>query len=215
MKKSSLWKRGTGLLLAGVLACGAPATVFASQTLGDAQTENEQTGSTEVEGEVKSSSPGDPSYVITIPAKIDFGTLRQPSTDTDSFKDVSFTVTASDFYNIASGSAVAVLLKDSNDVNTGGSWSGEFAITKDTCSLEYSILNSAGTSVAESTLTYDHGLLFAVYANEGKVAGTARLNQRQLYGKDLKDTDSDYVGTYTGTIDFYAKVVSLAEYLSE
>ena len=43
------------------------------------------TGNTEVTANIQ--DPGAVNYIITIPDKVDFGTLTQPETDTDSFKD--------------------------------------------------------------------------------------------------------------------------------
>lgn len=212
--KKNLVRRGAILALAAVMTMGLSASVFAAdKPMGNADTTNEKSDTTEVEGQVVDTAPGDPSYVITIPEKIDFGTLKQPTTNTDSFKTVEFTVTAEDFNNIASGSAVAVLVKDSADTaSTDNAWNGEFAIKQNGNELKYSVLNPAGTDLNDTRKGYEHGLLFSAFAVEGSVQGTAKLNQKQLYGKDLKGADKSWVGIYKGTMDFYAKVVSAADY---
>lgn len=221
MKKRSLLKKGAGLVLAGSLVLGMQSTVFATNpTL----TDSGQNGNTDVAGEVSTSSGVSPSYIITIPEKIDFGTLSAPETDQNDYKDISFDVTASSFVNFSDNTGVAVLVKDSQDVQNAGEWSGVFNITKDTYSLAYSILDPSASDVSDGTLTYTNGLLFHVFGaaavatsadSSVTVSGTVRLNQRQLYGYDLDGTDADMVGTYDGTIDFYSTVVDLNSYLTD
>ena len=46
--------------------------------------------STEVTARIEGTQPGDVSYVITIPDMVDFGTLTQPQTDTQSNKYLNF-----------------------------------------------------------------------------------------------------------------------------
>lgn len=52
--------------------------------------------STEVTARIEGTQPGDVSYVITIPDMVDFGTLTQPQTDTQSNKYLNFDVTATE-----------------------------------------------------------------------------------------------------------------------
>lgn len=212
MKKKMI-SRILTIALAGAMVFASASAVFgANKPMDNGSAANEKSGSTKVEGIVETASPGDPSYVITIPEKIDFGTLRQPATDTDSFKDIPFVVTASEFSNIPQGSAVAVLVRDAKDAQTNNEWSGKFAIEKDGNELVYTVLNQSGTDLSTLKLDYANGILFNAFAAEGDANGTARLNQKQLYGKDLNGADSSWVGTYEGTMNFYAKVVSMADY---
>ena len=62
-------------------------------------TPSSTTGNTEVTANIQ--DLGAVNYIITIPDKVDFGTLTQPETDTDSFKDVNFTVTATKIENLS------------------------------------------------------------------------------------------------------------------
>ena len=220
MKKSSLIRRGVGLVMAGSLIFGMQSMVFATDTN---LTDSSQSGDTDVTGEVEVSSEVSPSYIITIPEKIDFGTLTSPDADEDDYKEVSFDVTAGSFVNFSDNTGVAVLVKDSEDEkDVNGDWTAGFYIRNESSySLEYDILDPSGDDISAGDLTYENGLLYHVFgaaavATSGTgsvtVTGTAQLNQRQLYGYDLADADSDRTGTYDGTLNFYAKVVSLSDY---
>ncbi|MCC8080567.1 MAG: hypothetical protein LIO80_00890 [Lachnospiraceae bacterium] len=222
MKKRSLLRRGVGLVLAGSLVFGMQSIAFATDP---ELTESAQSDDTDVTGEVEATSGVSPTYIITIPEKIDFGTLTAPDTDEDDYKAVSFDVTASSFTNFSDNTGVAVLVKDSEDEkDSNGDWSAEFYIRNASAySLEYSILDPSGDDISGGDLTYESGLLYHVFgaaavatSSTGSVTvtGTAQLNQRQLYGYDLEDADSDRTGTYDGTLNFYAKVVSLSDYTS-
>ncbi|MCD7980791.1 MAG: hypothetical protein LUF32_00485 [Clostridiales bacterium] len=218
MKKSSLLRRGVGLVLAGSLAFGMQSMVFAEDTN---LTDSSQSGDTDVTGEVAVSSEVSPSYIITIPEKINFGTLTSPDTNEDDYKVVSFDVTASSFVDFSDNTGVAVLVKDSEDEkNSNGDWSAKFYIrSENSYSLEYSILDPSGSDISSGDLTYENGLLYNVFgaaavatSSTGSVTvtGTAQLNQKQLYGYDLEDADSERTGTYDGKLNFYAKVVDLS-----
>ena len=80
------------LALALALSLSAAAVVSASAaTLINTSPD----GSAEVTARIEGAGPGEVSYIITIPDKVDFGVLTQPSdTTSDHFKDVSYTVTA-------------------------------------------------------------------------------------------------------------------------
>ncbi len=207
------------MFLAAVLILGMQSTVFASTTTDLSETS--QSGNVTVTGTVE--EPASPTYVITIPASIDFGTLEAPDTDEDDYKSVTFDVTASSFANFSSGTGVAVLVKDSNDEkNNVGDWGAKFYITnEDSISLEYSILDPDGDDISAGDLTRESGLLYYVFDaasvtgssdSSMTVTGTAMLNQRQLYGLDLEDEDSAYLGDYEGTLNFYVRVVYMSDY---
>lgn len=221
MKVKGLVRKSASLLLAGALLFGMQSIAFASSTTD--LSESNQSGDTTVMGEVVESTTGSPTYVITIPANIDFGTLTAPDTDEDDYKSVTFDVTASSFVNFSDGTGVAVFVKDSTDEkNNVGDWNAKFYITNENSkSLEYSILNPSSEDISSGNLTFESGLLYYVFGatsvatnSSGSltVTGTAKLNQSQLYGLDLEDEDSDYLGTYEGTLNFYAKVVDISDY---
>ncbi len=205
-------KRAISLLMAGILMGAMTSPVFATEEtqLQDNNIDQDKQGSTAVEGTVSHQEPDAPSYVITIPSKIDFGTLYQPAVDQDANKDIKFTVAASDFTNMRDGSGVVVWVRDSNDVQTYGEWSGTFAIKNHYGNkLNYTLLNAQGEDLTDLKRDYEQGMVFNVFATEGGAQGTARLNQRQLVNVDL----DQWAGVYTGTVQFYSKIRELQDFI--
>ena len=159
------------------------------------------TGNTEVTANIQ--DPGAVNYIITIPDKVDFGTLTQPETDTDSFKDVKFTVTATKIENLSDKNRVAVAVKD-KDATVDDD---QFYITQKTSpntKLMYLVydtdtIGESDNHLAEGVMGND-GYNFAYFKNQGQSAtGTIRLNQKQLYGKNIAEIAGDYSGTMVFT----------------
>ena len=159
------------------------------------------TGNTEVTANIQ--DPGAVNYIITIPDKVDFGTLTQPETDTDSFKDVKFTVTATKIENLSDKNRVAVAVKD-KDATVDDD---QFYITQKTSpntKLMYLVYDT--DTIGESDNHLAEGVMgndeynFAYFKNQGQSAtGTIRLNQKQLYGKNIAEIAGDYSGTMVFT----------------
>ena len=164
-------------------------------------TPSSTTGNTEVTANIQAS--GEVSYTITIPDKVDFGTLTQPETDTDSFKDVKFTVTATKIENLSDKNRVAVAVKD-KDATVDDD---QFYITQKTSpntKLMYLVYDT--DTIGESDNHLAEGVMgndeynFAYFKNQGQSAtGTIRLNQKQLYGKNIAEIAGDYSGTMVFT----------------
>ena len=159
------------------------------------------TRNTEVTANIQ--DPGAVNYIITIPDKVDFGTLTQPETDTDSFKDVKFTVTATKIENLSDKNRVAVAVKD-KDATVDDD---QFYITQKTSpntKLMYLVydtdtIGESDNHLAEGVMGND-GYDFAYFKNQGQIAaGTIRLNQKQLYGKNIAEIAGDYSGTMVFT----------------
>lgn len=72
------------------------------------------------------------------------------------------------------------------------------------CVLNYEIMNN-GESIQNGTW-YSNGFLFNLFTGAGQEAtDKLRLNRNQLYNKDL----SVWGGQYTGTLNFYTKIVDV------
>ena len=164
-------------------------------------TPSSTTGNTEVTANIQ--DPGAVNYIITIPDKVDFGTLTQPETDTDSFKDVNFTVTATKIENLSDKNRVAVAVKD-KDATVDDD---QFYITQKTSpntKLMYLVydtdtIGESDNHLAEGVMGND-GYDLAYFKNQGQSAtGTIRLNQKQLYGKNIAEIAGDYSGTMVFT----------------
>lgn len=199
-------KKIMAALLAGTLAATAAVSASAA-TL----TDKNPDGSTEVTAIIEGSQPGDVSYIITIPDKVDFGTLTQPETETDSYKYVDFDIEATKL-NFDSG-AVSVFAKDSSSTD------GQFYLTqKDsnspfTISYDvYTALITNDSEVGNNTPVNDsdpaeNGYHITTFMSdaEGETQDiTLALNQKALYGQNL-DT---IAGDYSGTMVFHSALVT-------
>lgn len=165
----------------------------------------EPAGNTEVTANV--SNNGDVAYLISIPDKVNFGALQQPRDNTTEHPATrNYTVEAVQINGLdTTTSRVAVLLKDP-------ARSGGFQITGQSTAnsgkiLEYSIHNQTGANITEGK-QFTNGYLLVAFESAGQsVSGQLKLDQNQLYGKEL----DDWAGSYMGTINFYSRVASLED----
>lgn len=163
-------------------------------------------GNTEVTANI--SNNGDVTYLVSIPDKVNFGTLTQPENNTDEHPATrNFTVEAVQITGLDPATErVVVLLKDAE--KTGG-----FQITGQNASnsgktLNYTVCNSAGTDITTGGRPYDNGYLFVAFHEAGQVVtGQMKLDQNQLFGQNLEE----WAGNYKGTINFFSRVASLSD----
>lgn len=202
-------KRIVAILMMMVVATTAfiPTTVRAE---GEKLTNIEPAGDTSVKADIINGESGDVSYIISIPEKIDFGTLQMPADDTVAHpKKVDFTVSAVEINNLdTTTSRVAVLMKDASTGTktfqiTGASGTNNSKI------LTYNVLSSAGVDITSGT-NYTNGYLFAAFSAAGQsINGSLSLEQNQL----LKDNKlENWAGDYLGTINFYTAIASISDY---
>lgn len=198
-------------LLAGTLAATAVVSTSAA-TL----TNGNPDGSTEITARIEGAGPGDVSYIITIPDKVDFGNLVQPETDTDSYKYIGFNVEATEIRNFSTRQAVSVHVKDSISEDdqfylTQKESANPFKISydvyervvDDTNRTDYTPLNESGTPNE-----FGYHLCTFTSAAEGSLQDvTLALNQKKLYGQNLEDIAGDYSGTMT----FHSSIVTIGE----
>lgn len=195
-------------LLVGTLT--ATTVVSASAV---ALTDKNPDGSTEVKARIEGSQPGDVSYIITIPEKVDFGTLSQPTTDSDSNKYVDFDVEATKL-DIEARSAVSVFVKDSSSTDgqfylTQQNKENPFTIPYDVYTALITNDNEIGentpVNVSDPSESGYHITTFLSNA-EGKTQDiTLSLNQKKLYGQNL----DDIAGDYSGTMMFHTALTTL------
>lgn len=199
------FKRIVTLSLAAAMAMAATVSAAAIDL-----TDQNPTGNTEVKAHINGSA-GNVEYVITIPDVIDFGELVQPSTDDNSYKYVPYTVTAAKIVGLdAATQEIAVYVKDQNadiDVDTN------FYIRNKTDSsvkFRYDVFDSAvddtmtnPVSINSGTMTAPAGYKLHSFNYQGEeVKGTLRLNQNQLYGRNI----ASIVGEYSGYMVFYSMI---------
>lgn len=188
------------------LAAAMAATSVISVSAGTIElTPDNNSGNTEVKARISGApTPGSVDYIITIPDVIDFGELTQPAENTDSFKDVPFTVKLTELTGNSfdpDAQQISVYVKDQN-ATTGDS---EFYIANKTdpsIKLGYEVFRSSTPSMdnkvsADSFKTAGYFYTSFTVKNEF-LDGTLRLNQNQLYGRDL----ADIVGEYSGYMVF-------------
>ena len=182
----------------------AIATVATTSTAAFAAelTPSSTTGNTEVTANIQAS--GEISYVITIPDKVDFGTLTPPETDTDSFKDVPYEVTAVNIEGLSENQYVLVRIKDKDATEEDG----KFYLTQKTSpntKFIYDVYNISPienhySPLASVSMTEPNGYFLVAFDKIGaKTTGTLRFNQKQLYGKDISEIAGDYSGTMVFT----------------
>ena len=194
------------VLLAGILAATMAVSASAAN-LTDVTPYN----STNVTAKIV--NPGDVSYVITIPATADFGTLTVPeNTGNDNYKFYGFQVEATEL-NIMTGTAVSVWLKD------GSSSDGKFYISQKDAETPFKIQydvyaasvnasNLASSTPVNKTTQGGNGYHLVTFREnqQGAVQDvTLALNQNALADQNL----AAIAGDYSGTITFHSALFSL------
>ncbi|MDE7431284.1 MAG: hypothetical protein K2N34_05145 [Lachnospiraceae bacterium] len=202
----------TKKILTAIFLTGLTAAMTVSVSAGTL-TKETNSGETEVTARILGTDePGDVSYIITIPDKIDFGTLVQPENENDSFKDVNFAVTATKITGFENHSNwyVRVKVRDRNfvlDEEERFFLSQKTASYPDSSSgnnkFEYSVFLGEDNIVGNRK--DENGFNIAFFDATGQEAtGTLRLNQNQLYGLELENI----AGEYSGCMVFHSSIVS-------
>lgn len=160
-----------------------------------------------------SNTPGSVSYIISIPDQVDFDTLTQPETATDSYIFRELNVTATQLNNLTEKQKVAVYIRDSSAAD------GRFHLKPQGASglndIPYDIYDhivdeqtvQSANPVNRSDNSYEKGYLLCGFANNSVGTGqkaVLALNQKELYGKDL----SEIAGSYSGTITFHSELIT-------
>ena len=200
-------KKLIAVLIAVVFATSSVMSVSAAE-LSDVTPEN----STEVTANIV--DPGSVSYVITIPATADFGTLTQPESDeNDNYTFYVFQVEATEL-KIKSNQAVTVYMKDrDSDDNkfyiSQNDVSSPFKIAYDvydTSVNEETVANYTPINATSASGQYGYHLCtFRAGTTGSKQDVTLALNQNALYGQNL----FDIAGDYSGTITFHSALVEV------
>lgn len=167
--------------------------------------DTDNTRDTQVEAKVNGGVS--PSYVVTIPAKVDFGMLARPDTDRESLKTQDFNVKITKLENLGARQVLAILAQGSaND--------GAFALTNAKGKvLSYSFLEGTQKQDITGRAKYANGW----YVVTSKVPTPAdapiscqlSLDQNQLN----KGTLGDWEGTFSGSIRFYTAIADVDDYM--
>jgi len=203
-------KRWIPVMTAIALILGSSPVSASDAANGNTVTDALPAGDTTVTGKVEDAEHGDVTYIISIPDKVDFGTLSQPESNAASPVERTAAISASEINGLNTGtSRVAVLLKDS------AADGGFKLIGQDSANsgkeLEYSIYTVAGNTETNVTSQnkYPNGYLIVLFQETGnKIDLKLKLDQNQLYGQEL----SGWVGNYKGTLNFYSTVGSIGSF---
>ena len=189
-----------GFMAATMMVSVMSTGVFAKEL--DPSEESKKAGDTQVTATVDENS-NKASYVIEIPDTVDFGKIQQPETEGDAYSYKDITVSCIKAENLAAGDGIAVLVKDAAAAGS----EDPFRLTHNTnsdCVMTYDIINNK-TSIQNGTW-YANGYLFNTFTGADQSATDQLvLNRGQLYNRDL----SIWGGQYTGTLNFYTKIVSV------
>ncbi len=202
-------KRG---LITIFLALAMTAMATVSVSAADPQlTPASPSGDTQVTARIEGATPGDVSYIVTIPEKVDFGTLTQPESDeTAHNKDIGFTVTATEINNLPENNFVKVSVKDSQTTSDDERFrlnqvSGSTVLYYDVYDVN-PVEENTSSPINNATMGVNGFSLVSFSGTGQALNGTLRLDQNQLYGLDL-DT---IAGEYSGTMSFYSEIVGLS-----
>lgn len=198
-------KRLLTLALAVLMAALTVVSASAAQL-----TEDKPDGKTEVKAHINGNTPGDVSYIITIPDVVDFGLLTQPENKNNPvYKDVNYTVTATQITGLDDDTQqVSVYVRDENATVNGDQ---EFWITNKTDStkkFKYDVYDKAAVtdgddSINNGTMAQAAGYFLNGFTTTGEeIEGTLRLDQTQLCDYNL----SEIVGEYSGYMVFFSMI---------
>lgn len=189
-----------GFMAATMMVSGMSTGVFAKELNPDSETN--KAGDTQVTATVEENE-NKADYIISIPETVDFGKIQQPETEGNAYSYKDITVSCIKADNLGAGNGIAVLVKDASAAES----SDPFRLTHNTnsdCVLNYEIMNK-DESIQNGTW-YSNGFLFNLFTGAGQEAtDQLRLNRNQLYNRDL----SIWGGQYTGTLNFYTKIVDV------
>ena len=197
------FKKIITISLAAAMAMTATVSAAAAEL-----TEQNPTGNTEVTAHINGYA-GNVSYIITIPDVVDFGELVQPSNNDNFYKYVDYEVEATKLEGLDPTSRhIGVYVKDQNAVVKGDT---DFYITNKTdpkIKFKYDVFptfiddtTQNPISINSGTMTGTAGYKLADFTYElDEVTGTLRLNQNQLYGRNI----TDIAGEYSGYMVFFS-----------
>ena len=173
---------------------------------------------TEVTAAIEKAAPGEVSYTIEIPEKIDFGTLTQDGGVLEKTFDITLTelsgLSESDY------SHVAVYVKDST-ADDGNFYISQQDAESDPFTLAYNVFASSDDEYALNDDSDDNTgyaipgaygySVVAFSAVEQSQTAKVTLDQSQISDDVLSNaglTLDDVAGTYSGTIVFHSSLVS-------
>lgn len=199
--KNKMMKRWMAGMCAVVLATVPTIGVVAA----DKEVKDNTNDTTQVTATVTDETSA-PKYIVSIPDKVDFGTLYIPESAAVNYKTTDITVKCVKATDLPSGSAVTVLVKDDDSTSE----STAFKLKKDGTSLDktldYEMIRENGVNVATSANWNDsYGFLYHAFTAAGQsLTNTLRLDQGQLHSKQ-----SGWLGEYSGNLTFYVKVANM------
>lgn len=197
-------RRVLSLVIVGLMAC----TLFALPAIADDQqtqqlTDQTTSGNTEVDAKITDGA-GEVAYIVTIPEKIDFGTLVCPETDVDDNAIQKFIVKCEKMQGVSK-----IDVSVCNEGSVKGEANQIFYLTNMTnasCSFKpvydlYVGVNEGNKKIDVTQAMPANGFDYVAFSKEGQeVTGGVVLNQRQLFS--YKDNLASIAGSYSGNMVF-------------
>lgn len=167
--------------------------------------DTDNTRDTQVEAKVDDGIS--PAYVVTIPAKVDFGKLTRPDTDRESLKTQDFNVKITKLENLGARQVLAILAQGSGN-------EGAFVLSNAKGkSLSYKFLEGSGKQDITGRSKYANGWYVVtsktVTPADSPIACQLSLDQNQLN----KGTIDNWEGTFSGGIRFYTTIADVDDYM--
>lgn len=199
--KNKMMKRWMAGMCAVVLATVPTIGVVAA----DKEVKDNANDTTKVTATVTDETSA-PKYVVSIPEKVDFGTLYIPESAAVNYKTTDITVKCVNATDLPSGSAVTVLVKDDDSTSESTTFKLRQNGTGSDKTLNYEMIRENGVNVATSDNWHDsYGFLYHAFTAAGQsLTNTLRLDQGQLHTKQ-----GDWLGAYSGNLTFYVKVANM------
>lgn len=146
-----------------------------------------------------------PTYVVTIPSKVDFGTLARPAADEESLKTQDFNIQITKLENLGAREVLAILAQGSG---VDGAFTLENTKGK---ALSYKFLEGSSYEDITGRTKYSNGWYVKTSRSTTTTPITCRLSldQNQLNNGAL----SEWQGTFVGSVRFYTTIADMDEYI--
>lgn len=193
------------ILLTAIFVFAAGGKAEASDVNADIEiNDTDNTRNTQVEAKVDDGVS--PTYVVTIPSKVDFGKLTRPDTDRQDLKTRDFGIHITKLENLGARQILAILASGSGD-------KGAFVLNNAKGkSLSYAFLEGTNKQDITQRNSYPNGWYVAaskVITESNPIQCQLSLDQNQLN----QGTIDEWEGTFSGSIRFYTTIADMEDYL--
>lgn len=192
-------KKRMAILFAAILLFGAAGKAQAADI---EMNDTDNTRDTQVEAKVDQGVS--PTYVVTIPAKVDFGTLTRPAADAVSPKVQDFNISITKLDGLGAREILAILA-------LGSGSEGAFTLANAKGKpLAYTFLQGGGDITGRNKYANGWYVITAKAITQTPIACQLSLDQNQLN----KGPMDEWEGTFSGSIRFYTTIADMDDYMN-